>query len=229
MALNSKTNLKLIDAICEGPIEGFVHHRKSVFLNETEVTFDQLQQRAVFIDRTEGTQDQSEFRSRTVFSDAQTTIEPVGLQIGKNYSETVTDKNLVKENGRDYGAGQVIRDITDSEVDFVKLIFTIPKLFCVAAEGLARGQLFFAQIKLAVEIQDQSGAFKQIDIASINTSEKNVIKGISSSEYQYETQEIDLRGFKFPYRIRVKNLQFDSGSDWRCRKAWEMPHNTLLR
>ena len=213
MALNSKTNLKLIDAICEGPIEGFVHHRKSVFLNETEVTFDQLQQRAVFIDRTEGTQDQSEFRSRTVFSDAQTTIEPVGLQIGKNYSETVTDKNLVKENGRDYGAGQVIRDITDSEVDFVKLIFTIPKLFCVAAEGLARGQLFFAQIKLAVEIQDQSGAFKQIDIASINTSEKNVIKGISSSEYQYETQEIDLRGFKFPYRIRVKKLQFDNPED----------------
>ena len=231
MALNSKTNLKLIDAICEGPIEGFVHHRKSVFLNETEVTFDQLQQRAVFIARTEGTQNQSEFRSRTVFSDALTTIEPVGLQIGKNYSETVTDENLVKQDGRDYGAGQVIRDITDSEVDFVKLIFTIPKLFCVAAEGLARGQLFFAQIKLAVEIQDQSGAFKQIDIASINTSEKNVIKGISSSEYQYETQEIDLRGFKFPYRIRVRKLQFDNAEDAfeiKFDDLEDLPKNTPL-
>jgi predicted phage tail protein len=213
MALNSKTNLKLIDAICEGPIEGFVHHRKSVFLNETEVTFDQIQQQAVFVARTDGTQDQSEFRRRTVFSDAQTTIEPVGLQIGENYSETVTDENLVKKNGRDYGAGQVIRDITDSEVDFVKLIFTIPKLFCVAAEGLARGQLFFAQIKLAVEIQDQSGAFKQIPIASINTDQENVIKGISTSEYQYETQEIDLRGYRFPYRIRVRKLEFDNAED----------------
>lgn len=213
MALNSKTNLKLIDAICEGPIEGFVHHRKSIFLNETEVTFDQLEQRAVFVDKTEGTEDQSAFRRRTVFSDAQTTIEPVGLQVGENYSEKVTQANLVKKNGRNYGAGQVIRDITDSEVDFVKLIFTIPKLFCVAAEGLARGQLFFAQIKLAVEIQDQSGAFKQIDIASINTSQKNVIKGISTSEYQYETQEIDLRGYKFPYRIRVRKLEFDNPED----------------
>ena len=213
MALNSKTNLKLIDAICEGPIEGFVHHRKSVFLNETEVTFDQLQQQAVFITKTDGTQDQSEFRRRTVFSDAQTTIEPVGLQVGENYSETYTQANLVKRNGRNYGAGQVIRDITDSEVDFVKLIFTIPKLFCVAAEGLARGQLFFAQIKLAVEIQDQSGAFKQIPIASINTDQENVIKGISTSEYQYETQEIDLRGYKFPYRIRVRKLEFDNPED----------------
>ena len=213
MALNSKTNLKLIDAICEGPIEGFVHHRKSIFLNETEVTFDQLQQRAVFVDKTDGTQDQSNFRSRTVFSDAQTNIEPVGEQVGKNYSEELTQSNLVKKNGRNYGAGQVVRDITDSEVDFVKLIFTIPKLFCVAAEGLARGQLFFAQIKLAVEIQDQNGSFKQIPIASINTDQKNVIKGISTSEYQYETQEIDLRGFKFPYRIRVRKLDFGDEID----------------
>ena len=213
MALNSKTNLKLIDAICEGPIEGFVHHRKSIFLNETEVTFDQLQQRAVFVDKTDGTQDQSNFRSRTVFSDAQTTIVPVGEQVGKNYSEELTQSNLVKKNGRNYGAGQVVRDITDSEVDFVKLIFTIPKLFCVAAEGLARGQLFFAQIKLAVEIQDQNGSFKQIPIASINTDQKNVIKGISTSEYQYETQEIDLRGFKFPYRIRVRKLEFKNPED----------------
>jgi len=213
MALNSKTNLKLIDAICEGPIEGFVHHRKSIFLNETELTFDQLKQRAVFVDKTDGTQDQSNFRSRTVFSDAQTTIEPVGEQIGKNYSEELTESNLVKKNGRNYGAGQVIRDITDPEVDFVKLIFTIKKLFCVAAEGLARGQMFSAQIKLAVEIQDQNGSFKKIPIASINTDQKNVIKGISTSDYQYETQEIDLRRFKFPYRIRVRKEEFKNQED----------------
>ncbi len=41
MALNSKTNLKLIDALCEGPIEGLVNRRNSVFLNETRVTYDQ--------------------------------------------------------------------------------------------------------------------------------------------------------------------------------------------
>ena len=40
MALNSKTNLKLIDAICEGPIEGLVprNKQKGLFLNETRTS-----------------------------------------------------------------------------------------------------------------------------------------------------------------------------------------------
>ena len=46
MALNSKTNLKIIDAICEGPIDGLAQEHKSVFLNETLVTLKQLQDRA---------------------------------------------------------------------------------------------------------------------------------------------------------------------------------------
>ena len=41
MALNSKTR-KIIDAICEGPIEGLTGKRKGVFLNETIVTGRQV-------------------------------------------------------------------------------------------------------------------------------------------------------------------------------------------
>jgi len=213
MALNSKTNLKLIDAICEGPIEGFVHHRKSIFLNETEVSFEQLEQRAVYVKGAKGAQEQGDVTRGTSFYNAQTTIEQVNEQIGSNYTEELTAQDLVKKNGRDYGAGQVIRDITDPEVDFVKLIFTVNKLFCVAPEGLARGQLFSAQIKLNVEIEDQNGNFDKIDIASINTERKNVIKGISRSGYQFETQEIDLREYKFPYRIRVRKREFADPED----------------
>ena len=213
MALNSKTNLKLIDAICEGPIEGFVHHRKSIFLNETPLSFDQVNKETVYVKGTKGVREQDDAKQSTRFYNAQTTIEEVNTQIGSNYTETLGQADKVKEDGRDYGSGQVIRDITDSEVDFVKLIFTVNKLFCVAPEGLARGQLFFAQIKLSVQIQDRDGNFDNIDIAPINTTQKNVIKGIARSGYQFETQEIDLTRYKFPYRIRVRKLDFGDEID----------------
>ena len=213
MALNSKTNLKLIDAICEGPIEGFVHHRKSIFLNETPLSFDQVNKETVYVKGTKGVREQDDAKQSTRFYNAQTTSEEVNAQIGAKYTETLGQADKVKDDGRDYGSGQVVRDIADSEVDFVKLIFTVNKLFCVAPEGLARGQLFFAQIKLSVQIQDRDGSFHNIDIAPINTTQKNVIKGITQSGYQFETQEIDLTRYKFPYRIRVRKLDFGDEVD----------------
>ena len=35
MALNSETTIKVIDLLCEGPIQGLVRGRESVFLDET--------------------------------------------------------------------------------------------------------------------------------------------------------------------------------------------------
>ena len=35
MALNSETTIKLVDLLCEGPIEGLIKNRESVFLDET--------------------------------------------------------------------------------------------------------------------------------------------------------------------------------------------------
>ena len=214
MPLNSKTNLKLIDAICEGPIEGLIHHRKGVFLNETRVSFEQTkpqeneEQPSVYIQQKEGTGDQGPFGESSSFANASTTIQPVNLQVGSNYSEEVNKRNVVVEGGRDYGSGQVIQEIQDPEADFVKLIFNIPKLFCVAPEGLARGQLFSAQIKLRVTVQGQDGNFEEVPIASINTTQKNVIRGISTSEYQFQTQEIDLTDFRAPIKVKVEKLEF---------------------
>ena len=238
MPLNSKTNLKLIDAICEGPIEGLTHHRKAVYLNETRVTFEQIKPEsddegpAVVIEQKKGTKDQGPFRKSSTFTNSSTTIQPVNLQVGQNYSETVNAKNIVIEGGRDYGAGQVIQEIQDSEADFVKLVFTIPKLFCVAAEGLARGQLFSAQIKLKVTLQDNAGSFQEIAICSVNTNEKNVIRGISNSEYQFETAEIDLTDFQAPIKIKVEKKKFkpdpEAAFEITIDDLEDLPKNTPL-
>ena len=220
MALNSKTTLKIIDALCEGPIEGLVERgddeKKSVFLNETIVTRKQLADKTVKCRTKPGTGTQGTFNEGSTFEDQQTTIVNVNRQIGSNYSEKLTEDgtNRVKRGGRDYGEGQVIQAITDADVDFVELVFTIPKLYCVAVEGLARGQLFFAQIKLELHICGVDGAWGEpIDIEVESQEKKNIIKGICTSAYQFKTQAIDLTNKKGPYKIKVRKVKFDVPED----------------
>ena len=134
MALNSKTTLKIIDALCEGPIEGLSEvrggGRKSVFLNETIVTGRQFNAKTVKILTKQGTATQGPFNEGSTFNDQQTTIEEINEEVGSSYSEQLkTDgSNTVKK--RNYGASQVTRAITQADIDFVELVFTIPKLFC---------------------------------------------------------------------------------------------------
>ena len=90
MALNSKTTLKIIDVLCEGPIEGLVEVRKggkkSVFLNETIVTGKQFTDQTVKILTKEGTATQGAFEEGSTFKDQQTTIINVNREIGSSYS-----------------------------------------------------------------------------------------------------------------------------------------------
>ena len=226
MALNSKTTLKIIDALCEGPIEGLVlagKTKKSVFLNETIITGRQYSRETVKISTRDGTGTQSPFDEGSTFKDQQTTIINVNQEIGSSYSEKlkINDKGDNEVQERKYGDGQVTRAISDADVDFVELVFTIPKLYCVAVEGLARGQLFFAQIKLELHICGVDGAWKKVDVEVKNQKDKNIIKGICTSSYQFKTQTIDLRGLRGPYRIRVRKLDFGADIDGSYRNQLE--------
>lgn len=229
MALNSKTNLKIIDAICEGPIDGLAEQNESVLLNETLVTRRQVTERennppSVSYTSRNGTAVQPGFDETSLLSDVTTTIVPVNEEVGKSFSEEINDKNLVVS--RDYGKGTVIRAITDTETAFVQLVFNVPKLFCVAPEGLARGQLFFAQIRLQVSIQDADGTYNNFPVLVENQNQVDVIKGISTSQYQFKTAPIYLANYKgerkAPYNIRVRKREFDNPED-----AFEISFNDL--
>nr|BAR24894.1 phage-related protein tail component-like protein [uncultured Mediterranean phage uvMED] len=218
MALNSKTNIKLIDALCEGPIEGLAHIRRGVFLDETLVTGAQFnaqegQPPKVVIDQRRGVKRQKSFAD-SLLGDVQTNIVSVGVPVGTSYSETVNAENKVTK--RDYGPGQVTREIRDADADFVRLVFTVPRLYCRAVEGLARGQLFFGRIKFEVAIDRGDGRFEQIDMPGVDApdvvADKNIIKGISTSPFQFKTPEIklaDAEGNKSgTYKIRVRKVDF---------------------
>ena len=188
MALNSQTAIKIIDLLCEGPIDGLVRGRKSVFLDETSAIDKEVGKTDFAIRK--GTPNQTPFGDK--FGSGSTTIIPVDTQVGNNYSEELDENNLVVK--RNYGTGRVVRTITDPDTDFVKLIFTIPKLFSQAVEGIARGQLFPAKIVIEIRIisknenysipfPGEGGIYKQFE-------------GISTSDYQYETPEIDTYKYK---------------------------------
>ena len=115
MGLNSKTTLKIIDALCEGPIEGLVKARRSVFLNETLITGTQFVDKTVQYSTKPGVRSQRTFNAGSTFQDRQTTIVNINEQIGSSYSEQLNAEGTLRKGDPDYGTGQITRTITDVE------------------------------------------------------------------------------------------------------------------
>ncbi len=203
MALNSTSTIKIVDLLCEGPIEGIVGKERGVFIDETPIKTGNSSNFPVgdiSYDFRPGGRTQGRLGQA---SGETSTITDVNTEIGSNYSEVLNADNEVKK--RDYGQGQLIRQITDEEADFVQLLFTIPRLFSTAAEGLAKGQLFNGSIQISVFIQDagKSTNYKRVF--------RRTITGISTNNYQIQTPQLELKG-KGPWNIKVVkgNLREDS-------------------
>ena len=84
-------------------------------------------------------------------------------QVGSSYSERLTIDGTNTVDKRNYGKGQVTRQLSDENIDFVELVFRVPRLFCIASEGVARGQMF-------------SASLKQISIAGPDTGYKHILE-----------------------------------------------------
>ena len=201
MALNSESTIKLIDLLCEGPIEGLAtQSSKSIFLDETSADQKAVGSNDFAIRK--GLPSQPRIGLSDKFANATTTIIAVDTQVGKNYSEEVNENNEVVD--RDYGDGNLVKTITDPKVNFVRLLFTIPRLFSTAVEGLARGQLFPAAIRIRIAVKSKNSGFNSVTFDGQSYKE---FKGISTSNYQYQTPRIDLTG-EGPWQIKVDKLKF---------------------
>mgnify|MGYP003649041500 CR=1 FL=1 len=190
MALNSTSVIKLVDLLCEGPIEGLVGNRDGIFVEETQI--DNFSSNDISYDFKPGGRTQSQLEQG---KNGTSTITDVSTEIGKNYSETLNANNEVI--ARDYGSGQVTRQVTDTEVDSVELLFSVPRLFSTAQEGLAKGQLFNGGVRIRVFIQAQGTSF--------GLAYDRTIQGISTSNYQFKTPRLSLPGAG-PWNIRVEKV-----------------------
>ena len=195
MALNSTSVIKIIDLLCEGPIQGLVGASDGIFAEETPIS--NFLTEDVDYDFRVGGETQSLLPQG---SSGTTTVTEVGAEIGKNYSETLDENNEVQ--ARDYGPGQLVRQVTDTKSEFVELLLSIPALFSTAKEGLAAGQLFWGKIRFAVDIQAQGGSF-------VRKYDKT-ITGVSTNNYQFKTPRLTLDGTG-PWNIRL--VKIDLGEE----------------
>ena len=127
MVLKSTSIVRLIDVLCEGPIQELVGWKKGVYLNETPVEDESStaeDRKYNFIETIEKpgedpkeanielhfreggrTQKEIQFLNQNDI-DSQTVVS-VSKEIGENYSETTDENNEVID--RNYGGGQVIQ------------------------------------------------------------------------------------------------------------------------
>ena len=207
MALNSTSTIKIIDLLCEGPIEGIEGAKKGIFLDETPVQTGIVNnvssEHFTYTLRT-GTKDQD------LLSDYQTggasNLINFSEEIGSNYSETKNNKNKVTE--RNYGFGKTVKQITDNDTTSVEFLFTIPALFCTAMEGVARGQLFNATTRIRILLKSKSTAFNEVY--------DKTFTGISTSSYQFKTPKIKLEG-EAPFLFKIQKLT-NKENDYEVRK-----------
>jgi hypothetical protein len=215
MALKSSSIVRLVDVLCEGPIKELKGWKQGVYLNETPV--EQVDEDGVTINNFSEVVDAPDGESSAVDIDLHfrpggktqetiggfvggthaldsTNIISVGQEIGANYSETLDNNDSVIS--RSYGGGEIVRSLTDKQLDQVQFIFTIPALYSRAKEGLAKGQLFNATIRIFIYTRAKGGSWKE----RFNRN----IKGISTSEYQIQTPWISLwNAGEGPFDVKV--------------------------
>ena len=208
MALNSTSTIKVIDLLCEGPIEGIFGAKKGIYLDETPVqtggTLNVSKKHFTYELRT-GTKNQPQL------SDYQkggaSNLTNFSEEIGSNYSETKNAENKV--TARNYGGGKTIKQITDDDTTSVVFLFTIPALFCTAMEGVARGQLFNAKTRIKIFLKSKGTGFNEVYDKSFT--------GISTSEYQFKTPKIQLDG-EAPFLLKIQKIT-DKEEDYEVKKS----------
>ena len=222
MGLNSNSVIKIVDLLCEGPIEGIVGDRKGIYLDESPLESsagDELVRKDYVTYKHQvggaepGYLPQAKYRTSVV-------KEGPG-EIGSDYREILSEDGS-KVTSRDYGAGQKTFTVTNLDVDTVDLVFTIPRLFSTAQEGLVRGQLFDAQIFFDVFVQAEGsgGPFRRVQVSKVSDISEDFrlnaagrvfyIEGISTTAYQYKISGIDLAGRgQGPWNIRVRKYPQD--------------------
>ena len=183
-SLQSKQFGNVLDLISEGEIEGLDDGNKSVFLDGTPI---------------QDSSGNNNFSGFTVVTrngtQAQTYIPGVFANVESETSVGVEVTN----------ASSVTRQITDTDVDRVRVTITIPALQRIEDDGDIVG----TSVSISIQVQYNGGGF--------NTVKSDTISGKSSSQYQRDYL-ITLSG-AFPVDIKVVRNTADTSSTKLANKT----------
>jgi predicted phage tail protein len=168
-SLKSKAFVRLTDLLCEGEIVGLVDGRKSIYLNETP------------LQNADGSEN---------FSDVQTDTR-AGTQ-GQSYMQgfgSVAQETQVSVEILDYDAGAVVRTISNTNVNRVRLRFMTPAFYFTFDSGTVSG----TNAQFDIYVKPHLGSFTWVA--------QKIITGKASSRYEFEV-EIELTGTG-PWDVKV--------------------------
>ena len=176
-SLQSVQFAKVLDLISEGEIQGLDDGNKSIFLDDTPI---------------EDASGNNNFSGFTVVTRVGTQTQ---THIGGDFGATETE---VSVNVQVTNSTSVTRQITDTEVDRVRVTVTIPSLQKVEEDGDIVGN----EVKYRFELQYNGGGY--------NIVLEDTVRGKSSSRYQRDYL-IDLNG-AFPVDLRMVRVSDDPSS-----------------
>ena len=176
-SLQSVQFAKVLDLISEGEIQGLDDGNKSIFLDDTPI---------------EDANGNNNFSGFTVVTRVGTQTQ---THIGGDFGATETE---VAVNVQVTNSTSVTRQITDTEVDRVRVTVTIPSLQKIEDDGDIVGN----EVKYRFELQYNGGGY--------NIVLEDTVRGKSSSRYQRDYL-IDLNG-AFPVDLRMVRVSDDPSS-----------------
>ena len=188
--LDSKQFAKVLDLISEGEIEGLVDGAKSIYINNTPLQA---------ADGTFNFKDVS-YSIRTGTSSQ--TVIPI--------TENTTTVKSTGYTTIEQSTPRVVQ-ITDSDVDAVKVVINVPALQNISDKG----DIYGTEIELAIAVQYSGGSYSNVVSGSAG-----VIKGRTGDLYQREYL-INLSG-AFPVNIKVTRVTADSSSS-KLSNAFQWP------
>lgn len=189
-SLRSDAYVGFVDLLGEGEWEGLVDGHQGIFINGSPLqnadgSYNFVVER---IETRNGTQNQLPLSD---FFDNAETPNTVGTEVRID-------------------SGAVIRTISDSDVDRVRIIVTVPQLtFTDTSNGNIQG----TSVTFAIDAQPDNGGFNPLII--------DTISGKKGGSYQRQ-YEIDISQLAKPLDIRLRRLTPDSNSQFLANKlVWD--------
>ena len=233
MTLRSTSTIRVLDLLCEGPIEGFAEaitddgKQESILLNENAATVQgsKFEKGQVEVMQRFGTPGQT--LGDEFLETKNTEVVTINEEIGENYREDLTVQNTVAK--KHYGRGNIVKKIqtTATDLSVIRINFTIPALFSQAMEGIASGQLFSAKINYVIQIKGKGTSFQTPDNGA------DTIHGVATTNYQFQVEIGMLKANGEPafggppYTIKIiKDTKAENDYDIRAKDLNKLPKNT---
>lgn len=199
--LRSTSYMRIIDLLCEGPIEGLATASlQSVLLDETPMQA---------ADGTINHQGVS-----TTFAWGLSTVGPLHpAMVGMNSTDSLQSVGVeLKENV------PIVRTISNTAVDAVRIVITVPSL---SRTDRATGDIEGTSVSIRVQVQPSGGTW-------MPTDGDIIIRGRTQSQYQRQ-KTISLADFgPGPWSIRMIRMTDDSDSAYLQNKTYWSGYTEII-